>query len=187
MTDIFISWEHISRLHDKNANRCSLYFHRALQSQAVVIKESKSKRSAADSTSSQKPPHNVVYEIYHSSDAEKLESLEKLSVLDERLRRLETVLGIGADTAKISTLTGSTAHKGLLEAAAKMSQASALLDRSHLDQLEARLTALSNRLGQMAERQSELDADTQNRVSAKVLSWKPPHFELQISVCCSNQ
>lgn len=137
---------------------------RALQTQAAVIKESKSKRSTQES--SQKSPHNVVYEIYHSNDAEKLESLEKLSALDERLRRLEAALGVGADNNKLSTLTATTAHKGLLEATAKMSQAAALLDRSHLDQLEARLTALSNRLGQMAERQSELDADTQNRVSA---------------------
>lgn len=122
----------------------------------------KPERSAVDTLSEPTP---LVYEIYHRQDWSKQVDLERVSDLDRRIQRLETLLG-QPDPVKLSALTAETSLRGLLEAVSRLSTKSALLQPSHLDMIEARLAGLQSKLQTITEKRDAIsDADTQSKIA----------------------
>ncbi|KAA0197374.1 Dynactin subunit [Fasciolopsis buskii] len=112
---------------------------------------------------------HLVYEIYDRPDFSKKAEVERVAELDRRLQRLEALIGQPEPT-KLSALTSDTAQHSLLEAASRLSARSSLLQPSHLDMIEARLSSLQTKLQSITEKREAIaDADTQNKASISII------------------
>ncbi|THD20038.1 Dynactin subunit 2-B [Fasciola hepatica] len=106
---------------------------------------------------------HLVYEIYDRPDFSKKAEVERVAELDRRLQRLEALIG-QPDPTKLSALTADTVQHSLLEAASRLSARSSLLQPSHLDMIETRLSSLQTKLQSITEKREAIaDADTQNK------------------------
>ncbi|TPP58747.1 Dynactin subunit 2-B, partial [Fasciola gigantica] len=124
---------------------------------------------------------HLVYEIYDRPDFSKKAEVERVAELDRRLQRLEALIG-QPDPTKLSALTADTAQHSLLEAASRLSARSSLLQPSHLDMIETRLSSLQTKLQSITEKREAIaDADTQNKASIYVFFHVPYCDEIYIN------
>lgn len=87
-----------------------------------------------------------------------------LNLLEQRIRRLETVLG--NDEQKLSFLTSLTNEKSLFETINVMSSKVCQLDPTHLEHIDARLHSIISKLTQISERKVQIDdLEKQNKIS----------------------
>ncbi|KAK8758532.1 hypothetical protein V5799_003836 [Amblyomma americanum] len=79
----------------------------------------------------------------------------KVASLEERIKKLENL--VGSDPQKLSMLTSHTSGTCLTDVAQLLSSRLHLLESSHLDQVEARLSLLLQKMQQCAEKKSALE------------------------------
>lgn len=106
----------------------------------------------------------VMYELYHRPEQAQFTKNAKMASLEERLDRLEAV--IGHNPEKLSTLTVDTDSKCLLEAVAIVNSKLSLLDPASLDQVDARLHGVNHKLTQIAEKKT---AQENNEKQTKIM------------------
>ncbi|XP_076265791.1 dynactin subunit 2 [Rhynchophorus ferrugineus] len=99
----------------------------------------------------------IVYQLKYRPEYAKLQQTTRISELEGRLHRLETVLGSNND--KLSRLTTVANKGGLLEAAQYLSATASLLDSAQLDHIEGRLSALDQKLDQISKKKQEIQQD----------------------------
>ncbi|KAL1438981.1 hypothetical protein MTO96_047458 [Rhipicephalus appendiculatus] len=79
----------------------------------------------------------------------------KVASLEERIKKLENL--VGTDTQKLSMLTSHTSGNCLTDIAQLLSSRLHLLESSHLDQVEARLSVLQQKMQQCADKKVALE------------------------------
>lgn len=79
----------------------------------------------------------------------------KVASLEERIKKLENL--VGTDTQKLSMLTSHTSGNCLTDIAQLLSSRLHLLESSHLDQVEARLSLLQQKMQQCADKKVALE------------------------------
>lgn len=79
----------------------------------------------------------------------------KVASLEERIKKLENL--VGSDPQKLSVLTSHTSGTCLTDVAQLLSSRLHLLESSHLDQVEARLSLLLQKMQQCAEKKTSLE------------------------------
>ncbi|CAN8020943.1 unnamed protein product [Ixodes persulcatus] len=79
----------------------------------------------------------------------------KIASLEERLKKLENL--VGTDSQRLSMLTSHTDSSCLMEVSQLLSSRLYLLEAPHLDQVEARLSLLQQKMTQVAEKKSALE------------------------------
>lgn len=79
----------------------------------------------------------------------------KVASLEERIKKLENL--VGTDTQKLSMLTSHTSGSCLTDIAQLLSSRLHLLESSHLDQVEARLSILQQKMQQCADKKVALE------------------------------
>lgn len=100
---------------------------------------------------------NIVYQFAYKPGQASLAQTARLSELEARLNRLETVLGASSD--KLSRLTSANSKGSLLETAEHLSATASLLDSAQLDHIEGRLGALAQKLEGIAEKKQQIQQD----------------------------
>ncbi|XP_050043899.1 dynactin subunit 2-A [Dermacentor andersoni] len=79
----------------------------------------------------------------------------KVAGLEERIKKLENL--VGTDSQKLSMLTSHTSGSCLTEIAQLLCSRLHLLESSHLDQVEARLSLLQQKMQQCADKKTALE------------------------------
>lgn len=87
--------------------------------------------------------------------ADQVQAIVKIASLEERLKKLENA--VGPDPQKLSMLTSHTDSSSLMEVSQLLSSRLHLLEASHLDQVEARLSLLQQKMTQLADKKSALE------------------------------
>jgi dynactin-2 len=93
----------------------------------------------------------VMYELSYPADAGTSLSLHQL---EERVRSLEQLLGSGD---KVSLLSGATGATTICETVRQVSRKVMLMDPAQLDQLDARLNTILEKVSSIADRKSAVD------------------------------
>ncbi|CAL1536482.1 unnamed protein product [Lymnaea stagnalis] len=108
----------------------------------------------------------VLYELYYRPEQSQFSKNAKLATLEERLERLENVIGRSFD--KMNVLTADSENKSLIGAVATLNSKLSLLDASNTETVEARLNAVLQKMQQIAEKKEkepQADPDKQKRIS----------------------
>lgn len=100
---------------------------------------------------------NIVYQFAFKPGQASLSQTARLSELEARLTRLETILGASND--KLARLTSANSKGSLLETAEHLSATASLLDSAQLDHIEGRLGALAQKLEGIAEKKKQIQQD----------------------------
>ncbi|CAG9766653.1 unnamed protein product [Ceutorhynchus assimilis] len=129
------------------------------QLQKLLAQLQQFKQSINEEPGSQKPNEadGIVYQFTYRPEQAKLKQTARVADLESRLHRLESVIGASSD--KLSRLTTATNKGSLLEVAQYLSATASLLDSSQLDHIEGRLSALSQKLQEIADKKSVLQHD----------------------------
>ncbi|KAK7009100.1 Dynactin subunit 2 [Biomphalaria glabrata] len=112
------------------------------------------------------PKDCVLYELYYRPEQTQFSKNAKLAALEERLERLENVVGKQLD--KMNVLTADTENKSLIGAVATLNSKLSLLDASNTETVEARLNAVLQKMQQIAEKKEkepQADPDKQKKIS----------------------
>ncbi|KAL3231939.1 hypothetical protein MRX96_023202 [Rhipicephalus microplus] len=91
--------------------------------------------------------------LHRTLDA--VQTTVKVASLEERIKKLENL--VGTDTQKLSMLTSHTSGNCLTDIAQLLSSRLYLLESSHLDQVEARLSVLQQKMQQCADKKVALE------------------------------
>ncbi|CAN7996330.1 unnamed protein product [Ixodes hexagonus] len=86
---------------------------------------------------------------------DQVQATVKIASLEERLKKLENL--VGTDSQKLSMLTSHTDSSCLMEVSQLLSSRLHLLESPHLDQVEARLSLLQQKMTQIAEKKGALE------------------------------
>ncbi|XP_071488252.1 dynactin subunit 2-like [Diadema antillarum] len=129
------------------------------------------KQASQKDTPSKKEPAkdakdgHVTYELYYRPEQNKFTQVSKAAELEQRLNRIEAVLG--QDPQKLASLTADTSSRSLLECVSQLQARMSLLDPGQLDHMEARIQGLIQRLDQVSEKKSAVeDAGKESKISA---------------------
>lgn len=99
----------------------------------------------------------IVYQLNYRPDQVKLAQTARITELESRLHRLESVLG--ASDEKLARLSSATTKGTLLETAQHLSATASMLDSAQLDHIEGRLACLQQTLDAIAEKKREIVRD----------------------------
>ncbi|XP_046565724.1 dynactin subunit 2-like [Haliotis rubra] len=109
-------------------------------------------------------PDHVTYELYYRPEQAQFSKNARVASLEERLERLEAVLGQNVD--KMTLLTNDTDNKSVVGAVSVLNSKLSLLEQSNLEQVDIRLQSVLQKLTQIAEKKaSQEDVEKQKKVS----------------------
>lgn len=134
----------------------------------------KFKTNALDKPESQTSESGLIFQLNYHPEHAKLAQTSRVTDLEQRIRKLETVLGANSD--KLSRLSNATSKSKyskylicfniiiifsdtLMETAQHLSATVSLLDSNQLDHIEARLASLSQKMNTIAEKKKQFQAD----------------------------
>lgn len=100
------------------------------------------------------PTECLTYELLCHPQLSRSGDLSILNQLEQKLNRIENVIGM----EKTSVLTNLSNERTISDAVAVLSRKVSQLDPSHLEQIDGRLTSLSQKLNQIQERKSRIDS-----------------------------
>ncbi|GFR98113.1 dynactin subunit 2 [Elysia marginata] len=96
---------------------------------------------------------HVLYELYYRPEQAQFTKNAKVASLEERLERLESVVGKNLD--KTTVLNVDTENKSLIGAVATLNSKLSLLDASNTETVEARLNAVLQKMQQIADKKAK--------------------------------
>ncbi|XP_033230798.1 dynactin subunit 2 isoform X2 [Belonocnema kinseyi] len=99
------------------------------------------------------------YQMMYLPEKARLQEMARIGQLEQRLGRLEHI--IGSADEKLTTFSQSLKCQGVLEAIQQLGAKSSLLDSSQLDIVENRLTAILNRMDNMAQKKLAISQDSE--------------------------
>ncbi|XP_059171561.1 dynactin subunit 2-like [Physella acuta] len=108
----------------------------------------------------------ILYELYYRPEQSQFSKNAKLATLEERLERLESVIGKSFD--KMNVLTADSENKSLIGAVATLNSKLSLLDATNTETVEARLNAVLQKMQLIAEKKEkepQADPDKQKKIS----------------------
>ncbi|KAM7447694.1 Dynactin subunit 2 [Porites harrisoni] len=108
----------------------------------------------------------VTYELFYKPEHAKFNQLSKISEMEQRVQKLETVLG--NDPTQLSAITTDLEikEKNLLAAASALEAKVALLDANHIEHVDARLQGILHHISALSEKKGEAENSAkENKVS----------------------
>ena len=125
----------------------------------TTIDASQLNKSGADQNS-----QPAMYELLMKPERAKLEEQKKVAEIDARLKNLEALLTCSSDN--VSCMATETNQSSVVGAIEILTSKLSLLDPSHMDHVEGRLAALTNKMNVIAEKKSVLDdAEKQSKIA----------------------
>uniref|UniRef100_A0A0B7AB77 Dynactin subunit 2 n=1 Tax=Arion vulgaris TaxID=1028688 RepID=A0A0B7AB77_9EUPU len=104
---------------------------------------------------------HILYELYYKPEQAQFSRNTRIATLEERLERLENVIGKNFD--KMNTLTTDAENKSLIGAVAALSSKLSLLDAVNTETVEARLNVVLQKMQHVSEKKTETPVDTDNQ------------------------
>jgi len=95
----------------------------------------------------------MTYQLYYRPEQSQFKKNTRLAKLEERLERLENVIGKNLD--KSSILTADTENKSLISSMSSLNSKLSLLDASNTETVEARLNAVLHKMDAIAEKKEK--------------------------------
>lgn len=89
----------------------------------------------------------------------RLQEAQRIAEAEQRIARLENVLG--ASNEKLGKFTQTLKTQGIVEAVQQLSAKSSLLDTAQLEAMASRLSTLSHRMDNLAQKKSAAQQDTE--------------------------
>lgn len=108
----------------------------------------------------------VTYELYHHPSRDQFDKVSKTAELEERLARLEALLG--GTPEKVSYITADTSSKTIMESVESLQGQVSMLDVNMLDHTEARIQNLIQKMDQVKEKSAAgeaKDGDKDTKIS----------------------
>ena len=123
----------------------------------------KSKQSDVEGDTKSKT-NQATYELFCNPRLNQLSEMSRNQRLEQRIHRLENVLG--GDLSELQKLPNLGSDKSLSEIVAILSSKISQLDANHLEQIDSRLTSLLHKFNQINEKKAELPKlDKQNEIT----------------------
>ncbi|XP_046597767.1 dynactin subunit 2 isoform X1 [Neodiprion lecontei] len=110
-------------------------------------------------------PGVLQYQMLYQPERARLQEASRVAHLEQRLGRLENVIGTGNE--KLSRLSQSIKTQGLVEAVQQLGAKAALLDATQLDGIESRLATLVHRMDNIAQQKASapISSDQEQKIS----------------------
>ncbi|XP_074093634.1 dynactin subunit 2 [Cotesia typhae] len=105
------------------------------------------------------PSGTLKYEMIYLPERARMQETARIAQLEQRLARLEGVVGSGDD--KLAKFTPNLKTQGVIEAIQQLAAKSALLNSTQVEVMEGRIATLCHRLDSVAQKKSALSADTE--------------------------
>ncbi|XP_070567086.1 dynactin subunit 2-like isoform X2 [Ptychodera flava] len=135
-----------------------------LLSQLQAYKRVAGENSKTPSKGQPSSEAHVVYELFYKPEQAKFNQLSKMADFEQRLLKIESVLGDNAE--KMSILCAETHSKSLLDAVAELQARATVLDPEQLDHVDARIQNLIQRLNTVkVKKKSITDAARESKLS----------------------
>ncbi|KAK0087226.1 hypothetical protein PV325_001468 [Microctonus aethiopoides] len=99
------------------------------------------------------------YEMIYLPEKAKMQEVTRVAQLEQRLARLENVIGVHDD--KLDKFTQNLKSQGVVEAVQQLSAKTALLDSTQIEAMEGRITTLSHKMDTLAQKKSSMPPDTE--------------------------
>ncbi|XP_015110204.1 dynactin subunit 2 [Diachasma alloeum] len=123
------------------------------KSAGIPEKERKGDSNEADGTKG-----FLKYEMMYLPEKARMQEVARISNLEQRLAKLESVIGTSDD--KLSKFTQNLKSQGIVESVQKLSAKSSLLDSSQIEAMESRIATLAHRMDAVAQKKSALPPET---------------------------
>ncbi|XP_011307418.1 probable dynactin subunit 2 [Fopius arisanus] len=105
------------------------------------------------------------YEMMYLPEKARMQEVARVSNLEQRLAKLESVIGTSDD--KLSKFTQNFKSQGIAESVQKLAAKSSLLDSSQIEAMENRISVLAHRMDAVAQKKSAIspEADRDQKIS----------------------
>lgn len=104
-------------------------------------------------------PGFLKYEMMYLPEKARLQEVQRIAHLEQRLARLENVIGTSND--KLAKFTQSLKTQGVVEAVQQLSAKAALLDSNQIEAMESRIATLAHRMDSLAQKKSAMQQDSE--------------------------
>ena len=117
-------------------------------------KDEKVKSSPATETGE---PGVLKYQMMYIPEKARLQEVQRIATLEQRLARLENVIGLSND--KLAKFNQSLKTQGIVEAVQQLGAKSSLLDSTQVEAMESRIATLAHRMDSLAQKKSAMQQD----------------------------
>lgn len=110
----------------------------------------------------------VKYELFRKPNQEQLHELNKINAIEQRMNRIENLLGMNepAKDSNCLLVDNFLKDQSIMNVVVELSNKVVQLDHSSLDKLDGRLNSIVEKLNQISEKRSCLeDVDKQNKLN----------------------
>ncbi|KAK0174692.1 hypothetical protein PV327_010430 [Microctonus hyperodae] len=99
------------------------------------------------------------YEMIYLPERAKMQEVTRVAQLEQRLARLENVIGVHDD--KLDKFTQNLKSQGVVEAVQQLSAKTALLDSTQIEAMGSRVTTLIHKMDTLAQKKSSMPPDNE--------------------------
>lgn len=128
----------------------------ALTAPTFLAKDVKSAAAAATSEADGSPL--VKYELFCKPDKEAVLELSKLNYLEQRLKRIETIIGLNETPKDAAFMNSLLKDQSVMAVVIQLSNKVVQLDHASLERVDARLHGILEKLAAIADKRGSLEA-----------------------------
>ncbi len=128
----------------------------ALTAPTFLAKDVKSAAAAATSKADGSPL--VKYELFCKPDKEAVLELSKLNYLEQRLKRIETIIGLNETPKDAAFMNSLLKDQSVMAVVIQLSNKVVQLDHASLERVDARLHGILEKLAAIADKRGSLEA-----------------------------
>lgn len=100
----------------------------------------------------------IKYEMMYHPEKSRMQEVARVSQLEQRLARLESV--VGASDEKLAKFTPNLRSQGVIESVQHLAAKAALLDSNQVDAMESRIANLTHRMDSIVQKRAVIPADS---------------------------
>ena len=129
----------------------------ALTAPTFLAKDVKSAAAAAATSEADGSPL-VKYELFCKPDKEAVLELSKLNYLEQRLKRIETIIGLNETPKDAAFMNSLLKDQSVMAVVIQLSNKVVQLDHASLERVDARLHGILEKLAAIADKRGSLEA-----------------------------
>ena len=99
----------------------------------------------------------IKYELFCKPDKEQILELSKLNFLDQRIQKIENIVGINETVKANNFINSYLKDQSIMSIVIQLSNKVVQLDHSSLERIDSRLNVINEKLNQISEKKSSLE------------------------------
>ncbi|KAI2798239.1 Dynactin subunit 2 [Blomia tropicalis] len=124
---------------------------------ALKLANLKEIRSASAETKNIGDSSLIKYELFCKPDRERVMDLCRVNYLEQRIKKIENILGINEAQQEFSFLNNNFKDQSIMSIVIQLSNKVVQMDQSSLERIDARLHSVIEKLNQISEKKSSLE------------------------------